>query len=323
MHPAFSVIFLTTLIGVGQGFFLALFTAESYAILKLLPQQNSLSFYALGSAISLVFLIAGLIASIFHLGRPERAWRAIAQWRTSWLSREVIALPLVMGLIFLYGVAHFFNIDIDLLGLPEFKGQLTLLLGIFATLATFALFICTGMIYAGVKFLQEWANPITVVNYILLGGASGFSLAVLFSIFQAPELVTFYTGWAILLTFIALITRGFSLYRNAHLKYISNIQSAIGVRHTNIKQKAMGFMGGSYNTREYFHHATKGLLKSIKWVFLLLTFFIPMLLLWLGLNGNKDLLISAFVVQYVGLLFERWFFFAQANHPQNFYYQTI
>ena len=31
MHPAFSVIFLTTLIGVGQGLFLALFTVESYA----------------------------------------------------------------------------------------------------------------------------------------------------------------------------------------------------------------------------------------------------------------------------------------------------
>jgi len=31
----------------------------------------------------------------------------------------------------------------------------------------------------------------------------------------------------------------------------------------------------------------------------------------------------SFVVQYIGLLAERWFFFAQANHPQNLYYQTI
>ncbi|MEY3218703.1 MAG: hypothetical protein RIT27_60 [Pseudomonadota bacterium] len=323
MHPAFSVIFLTTLIGVGQGFFLALFTAESYATLKLLPQQDHLSFYALGSAISLMFLIGGLIASIFHLGRPERAWRSIAQWRTSWLSREVIALPLVMGLVFLYGVAHFFNIEIDFLRIPEFKGQLTLLLGILATLSTFALFICTGMIYASIRFLQEWANPITVVNYILLGGASGFSFASLFAVFQAPELVIFYAGWAILITFIALITRGFSLYRNAHLKYISNIQSAIGVRHTQIKQKAMGFMGGSYNTREYFHGMTTWFLKSVKWIFLFLTFFVPLILLWLGFNGDKNILLAAFIVQYMGLLFERWFFFAQANHPQNFYYQTI
>jgi len=323
MNPAFSVIFLTTLIGVGQGFFLALFTVESYSALKLLPQQDHLTFYALGSAISLVFLIGGLIASIFHLGHPERAWRAIAQWKTSWLSREVIALPLMMGLVFLYGVAHFFQIDIDFLNFPEFKGQLTLLLGILTTIATFGLFICTGMVYAGIKFLQEWANPITVVNYTLLGGASGFCLAALFAAFQSPDLTLFYVSWALIITTLAFMTRGFSLYRNARLKHTSNIQSAIGVRHTHIKQKAMGFMGGSFNTREYFHGTTRLFLKSIKWIFLVLTFAIPLILLGAGLNGDKNLLALAFIVQYVGLLFERWFFFAQANHPQNLYYQTI
>lgn len=323
MHPAFSVIFLTTLIGVGQGFFLALFTVESYSVLKLLPQQDHVSFYALGSAISLAFLMGGLIASVFHLGHPERAWRAISQWKTSWLSREVIALPLMMGLVFLYGVTHFFDLDFNFLQLTEFKGQFTLLLGILTTLATFGLFICTGMVYAGIKFLQEWANPITVVNYILLGVASGFCFAALFAAFQAPDLTLFYVSWALIITLSALITRGFALYRNARLKYSSNIQSAIGIRHTQIKQKAMGFMGGSYNTREYFHHATVFLLKSIKWVFLILTFLIPMVLLWMGLNGEKNLLVAAFIVQYIGLLFERWFFFAQANHPQNLYYQTI
>jgi DMSO reductase anchor subunit len=34
-------------------------------------------------------------------------------------------------------------------------------------------------------------------------------------------------------------------------------------------------------------------------------------------------LAAAFLVQYLGLLAERWFFFAQANHPQNLYYQSI
>ena len=65
---------------------------------KLLPEQSS-GFYALGSLVSLLLLIAGLFASFFHLGHPERAWRAASQWRTSWLSREVIALPAMMGLV--------------------------------------------------------------------------------------------------------------------------------------------------------------------------------------------------------------------------------
>ena len=77
MHPAFSVIFLTTLIGVGQGLFLALFTAQSYALFDLLPKQDGHTFYAHGSAIALLFMAGGLVASFFHLGRPERA-RAIS-----------------------------------------------------------------------------------------------------------------------------------------------------------------------------------------------------------------------------------------------------
>src|SRR5918993_1134697 len=98
MHPAFSVIFLTTLIGVGQGLFIALFGAEVAGELELVPVQAA-GFYTAGSVIALAFLAAGLLASFFHLGRPERAWRAVAMWRTSWLSREVIVLPAFIALV--------------------------------------------------------------------------------------------------------------------------------------------------------------------------------------------------------------------------------
>src|SRR5450759_3580770 len=98
MNPAFSVIFLTTLIGVGQGLFLALFTQQSYALFDLLPHQDA-RFYGWGSLLALVFTMTGLIASFLHLGRPGRAWRAAAQWRTSWLSREVIVLPAFMVIL--------------------------------------------------------------------------------------------------------------------------------------------------------------------------------------------------------------------------------
>lgn len=35
--------------------------------------------------------MAGIHASILHLGRPLKAWKAVLGWKTSWLSREVIA----------------------------------------------------------------------------------------------------------------------------------------------------------------------------------------------------------------------------------------
>jgi DMSO reductase anchor subunit len=323
MNPAFSVIFLTILIGTGQGLFLALYTGESYATVELLPRQGS-DFYVVGSVVSLVFLIAGLIASFFHLGHPERAWRSATRWRTSWLSREVIVLPMVMGLVALYGLAHYMDFGPELFSVRKDPHNLvTLLIGTLGAIATFGLFICTGMIYACIRFIQEWSTPLTVINYLLLGTASGFILASAYSSYYAPELVRFYSGWAIVITITALITRTASLIRNGRIKRRTTIQTAIGVRHQKITQRSQGFMGGSFNTREFFHGKTQLFLRSIKWIFLMLVFVVPVLLLFLGMNGNAALLITAFVIQYVGLIAERWFFFAQANHPQNLYYQTI
>ena len=330
MHPAFSVVFLTTLIGAGQGLFLALYTAQSYAAVKLLPAQDS-RFYVWGSVIAFALLVGGLVASFFHLGHPERAWRSATRWRTSWLSREVIVLPAMMGAVFVYGFVHWLGWDLGMVGIKtKVPGDLTLIIGAGGTLLAFALFLCTGMIYACIKFLQEWASWLTVVNYTLFGGASGFLLATAYAAYMAPELVKFYAAWTAIITAAVLITRVASLIRNARLKPTSTLQTAIGVRHQRISQKSQGFMGGSFNTREFFHGVQPLLFRSIKWVFLVLVFPVPMLLLWAGLSllarspeQGAAVLGAAFAVQYVGLLAERWFFFAQSNHPQNLYYQTI
>ncbi len=324
MHPALSVIFLTTLIGVGQGLFLALYTAESYHAVGLLPAQSP-QFYAAGALLAVAFLVAGLVASFFHLGHPERAWRAAAKWRTSWLSREVIALPVAMGLMFVYGAVHYMGWDLARLGIETgIPGDLTLLVGALGVVATFGLFLCTAMIYASIKFLQEWASPLTVINYTVLGIASGFTFATLFAALFDTELVNFFGGWAIIATLAALVTRLSSLLRNAHIKYKSSTQTAIGVRHSIISQRSQGFMSGSFNTREFFHGASRLWFRYVKWIFLILVFPVPVVLLGLGITGDSQgALTGAFAAQYTGLLAERWFFFAQANHPQNLYYQTV
>jgi len=324
MHPAFSVIFLTTLIGIGQGLFLALYTGEVYALFKVLPSQDGQQFYGMGSLLVMVFLGLGLFSSFFHLGHPERAWRAATKWRTSWLSREVIALPAFMGVAFLYGVTHWLGMETPVIYIGSVGLSISLILGAIATLLCFTLFVCTGMIYACIKFLQEWHSPLTVLNFILLGGASGFTLATAFAYFAAPDLVEFYGVWAIIITGGALLTRGASLVRNARLKPKSTIQTAIGVRHTKVVQKAQGFMGSSFNTREFFHHMPAAVVRSVKWVFLVLVFPVPVVFLGSGLmSSSAALMVLAVLIQYAGLLAERWFFFAQANHPQNLYYQSI
>lgn len=232
------------------------------------------------------------------LGRPERAWRTATKWRTSWLSREVIALPVFMGGVFVWVVAQAMHSEATaLIGSRHGAGQ------------PGALFVCTAMVYASVRFLQEWASAYTLVNYALLGLASGFTLATALAAFASPPLVASYGVLALLLTALGWLSRALSLARNARLKPKSTLQSAIGIRHPKIAQRAMGFMGGSFNTREFFHgKLPAGALRRVKWVFVLGAFALPLAAAVGGPGGRRARLAGAAFVQYPGLLGERLVF---------------
>jgi len=316
MHPAFSVIFLTTLIGVGQGLFIALALGQ---VVDLADDSFAMrnEFYATGGALVLLFIAGGLVASFFHLGHPERAWRAVTRWRTSWLSREVIALPFFMLMAFLYTASYYTNQEL----------QNTLMITLIGLIACFALFICTSMIYQCLSFLREWATPLTMINFILMGSASGFVFAAGFAACkEADVLVKFYVPVAAVLTFAAMMTRlaGLSYNKKLRAKQVTTVQTATGIKHPNLKQRSMGLMGGSYNTREFFHGETERFIRNIKAILMLLGFIVPLLLLAVSVyEHSSQLLVAAFVVQYLGLMAERWYFFAMVNHPQNIYYQTV
>ncbi len=312
MNPAFSVIFLTTLLGAGQGLFLALYAAHvvtAHVAQRLAPPPALL---VTGALVSAALVAGGLVASVFHLGRPERAWRAASQWRTSWLSREVIALPAFLAAVLLYA------------GALAFASDRAMLAGAIAAVLCVALFVCTGMVYACIRFLQEWATPLTLVNFALLGLASGTTLAAAMAQVAAPMLAEAFAVAAFALTLAGLAGRVASLRRNARLRPMSTLQSAIGVKHPRIEQKAQGFMGGSFNTREFFHGATRERMLAIRRGFLVATFALPLALLAVAVLGDAlGLCALAFAVQYAGLVAERWYFLADANHPQNLYYQAM
>jgi len=326
MHPAFSVILLTTLLGAGQGLFLALVTGQVYSRIHLIEAQSS-HYYVVGSLVALALLFTGLVASFFHLGRPGRAWRAASKWRTSWLSREVIVLPLLMVLVATFGFIHWMGWTQPFVEAGE-EGALpvdaSLLVGVLGAVVAFALFAATAMIYASVKFLQEWASPLTVVNFTFFGLASGFMLAAAYSAYLGNDLVTFFGTWSVIFTAIAFLSRGASLLRNHRIKYRSNLKTAIGVRHQSIAQTSQGFSAGSFNTREFFHHGSPGRLKWVRMLFMVLVFPVPVLLIGLAyVTKSPNLPILAFLIQYIGLVAERWYFFAEARHPQNLYYQRV
>jgi DMSO reductase anchor subunit len=325
MKPAFSVVFLTTLIGAGQGLFLAYYSAELLSLLAVLPPIAGTSKGPmLAATISLGLLVAGLIASFFHLGHPERAWRAAAMWRTSWLSREVIALPVTMFLIFIYSLLKFFdNQDIMIVLGNGYPVQWSTAIGLFAALAVIGLYVCTAMIYTCLKFLRQWHSPLTVINFLLMGSASGFTLAATMSTRHDSQFFGYFAGFAVFLTIAAFISRIASLLRNRNLRSPTTLQSAIGIHHPTIRQMAQGAMGGSFNTRAFIHTYGVAIVKLARRFFLIAAFIVPVALLLAGDESSLMLCGMAFAVQYLGLLVERWYFFIEAEHPQNVYYQMI
>lgn len=323
MHPAFSVLFLTTFIGIGQGLLIALVTGQWYFVIGASGTQETGMFYGLGAALSLVFLGLGLLASFFHLANPQRAWRAATKWRTSWLSREVVVLPAVMGLTIIYGAVHLLDLKLVVWTFDNQKAlDLTMAVGFLAAGASLLLFVCTGMIYACVKFIREWSSSWTVINFTLMGLASGFTLAAGFATEMDSRLGGFFIGAAITLTLVAMAGRAFHLWRNTRLKTGSTLKSAIGIHHPQIRQISQGFMGSSFNTTEFRHPGGGEMVKGLVAFFLVFGFAMPAALLAAGLaSAETPFLWMAFASQFLGLMAERWAFFAQGRHVQNLYYQ--
>ena len=116
----------------------------------------------------------------------------------------------------------------------------------------------------------------------------------------------------------AWFTRTLSLRRNARLKPKSTTRTATGINAARVVQKSMGMTGGSFNTREFFHGASARAVRMARVGFQVLAFGLPLLLLaWALLSGSALAWLLALASQAAGLLAERWFFFAQARHPQN------
>nr|CRH05360.1 DMSO reductase anchor subunit (DmsC) [Candidatus Magnetococcus massalia] len=324
MKPAYSVVFLTTLIGAGQGLATSVVASQTFAKATGI-ELSSQGYYAIASVAAFALLAMGLIAAFFHLTHPFRGWRAVTRWRTSWLSKEVILLPMVMGLVFLYTAAHYLGFDPKLSF--GFGGiELSLLLGWAILLLSTLLFVATGMIYASVKFIPAWHSAYTVFNFTLLGLTSGFTAGLAYAYTTGNErVISFNLALTVLITFAAMTVKFFSVLRNNNLlEKFPGLQSAIGYHHRNLRQETMGFMGGSYNTKEYFHGKDPFTVLAVKWLGLSLIFPGALVFVMVGATmNNMELVLWAFALQMLGLFMERWAFLAEGEHIQNVYYQNV
>jgi DMSO reductase anchor subunit len=309
MHPAFSILFFTTLAGSAQGLVVAL------ALATLLGVAMGPGFLLSALLVAEVLLLAGLAASFLHLGRKMRAWRAVLMWRTSWMSREVIVLPAFIALVGFWALVEWAGIH----------ASWTTLLPVLAIVGAVVLWYCTAMIYACLRFIEEWAHPLTIINFTLIGLASGLLLAcALAAMANVGNMIAATGTSALALTLAAWITRVAALRRNAGIRHQSTLQSATGIQSPDLVQKSMGMSAGAFNTREFFHGASQAAMKNARLGFQLLAFAVPVALMAWGISSHSAWpWVLAVLVQAPGLIAERWVFFAQAKHPQNLYYQVV
>ncbi|MCP4297902.1 MAG: dimethyl sulfoxide reductase anchor subunit, partial [Proteobacteria bacterium] len=240
MRPEISLVLLTTLSGVGQGLFIfvtILFISTHFG--TLVPMELVVGL----SVISLLFPGLGGIASFFHLGQPGRGWKAIRKWKYSWLSREVILLPVFTGLVSLF-----------LLGLLlEFSYFQLTVIALLACTASLGLYLASAMLYAAIHFIREWSNLFTVFNFILFGITSGFAFGASALLLFVPDggLGQIAIVALVVLGGISLILKLMTYWYNDHFYNPWGLKNALGINAPQIRLMDTGASYETYNSHEF------------------------------------------------------------------------
>lgn len=311
MHPAVSIIFFTTASGAGYGL-LALMGL--FGALGLLPEDRWLG--GVGLVLALGLVTAGLLASTFHLGHPERAWRALSQWKTSWLSREgvmSILTYLPAGLLFIGWV------------LQENLGHVYAIAGVMAAIGAVVTVYCTAMIYASLKPIRQWHSPLTAPNYLVLSLLTGtVALNVVVHVFKAEHPLF---AWLMVLSAIAAWGAKVMYWRAIDGETpVTTRETATGLGHLGrVRPLEPPHTSPNYLQKEMVFRIARDHAKRLRMLVQLLTFGIPLLaaLLMLIVGGNSLgmlLSICALLAAGIGVVFERWLFFAEAEHTVALYY---
>jgi sulfite dehydrogenase (quinone) subunit SoeC len=304
MHPAYSVILFTVASGAGYGL-LALLGLVGFQH----GQASSPWFGIASMLIALGLVTIGLLSSTFHLGHPERAWRALSQWRSSWLSREGVAAIITYIPALLFGLTW-----TGLIEAPDWIAPLGLI--------TFAMSLvtlyCTGKIYSTLTTIRAWNTPLTVPVYLAFGLAGGAAVlaanASLFGRFQMFQAVLTLLLLACVFILKLLYWRTIDQApRDRTMESATGLGriGAVGqweVPHTSVNyvQKEMGYAVARRHSE-----------KLRRLVLVLLAFAFAIMLLALDLPYLS--IVAAFFALLAAAV-ERWLFFAEAQHVATLFY---
>jgi DMSO reductase anchor subunit len=309
MHPAYSVIFFTTATGAGYGLIALLGLLAAFG---LVPPDFWLGLVSFGLAVALIG--AGLMSSTGHLSHPERAWRAFTQWRSSWLSREGVAAVVTFAPVALFALGWIVFGRTD--------GWVAAI-GTIAALCAAITVGCTAMIYASLKPIAQWHSRFTLPAYLLYSVTSG--LVLLNAIMQAFGRSSH--EWLIAAILLCLISWGWKVatwkYNDA-VAMPSDLNSATGLTGGEVRSIEWPHTEENYLLKEMGFRIARKHQHKLRTIVQVAAFAGPVALLLIALfiGGIFAVLLSILAIgsQLIGLLVERWLFFAEAKHTVNLYY---
>lgn len=314
MRPTFSIIFFTVISGCGFGL-LFLVGAISCLFPLSMPRAGALACLCLG----LFFAAAGLASSLLHLGQPQRAWRALSQWRSSWLSREGVASIIT----FAPALALFWAI---------WKGDASggeRYIGAALALMSFVTVVCTAGIYTSLKTIRAWHNDYVLPGYLLFSAASAacWLWLIVALVDVRSGRIALAAPWIVLALSVASL-----VMKLAYWRFIDNDvgestpQSATGLgRFGKVSTFESPHTEENYLTREMGFVLARKHARRLRVIAALLFAAAPACLAIVGLMGQSQWFVvpcavMASVSSIAGLFIERWLFFAQAKHVVMLYY---
>jgi DMSO reductase anchor subunit len=309
MHPALSVIVFTTATGAGYGLlaWLGVFAAGG-----MLPRNPWFALVSLGIALALI--TGGLLSSTLHLGRPERAWRAFSQWRSSWLSREGVAsiVTYVPAGLFVLGWVVYGRTD----GAVAWAGLLVAACAV-ATVVT------TGMIYASLKPIAQWNTPYTMPGYVIYALMSGAVL--LNAMLHMAQSESRPISWiAFGLIAVGWFWKNLTWHHNESLTSSTTLNSATGLAGGEVRSIEWPHSEENYLLKEMGYRVARKHAAKLRIFVHVLAFGVPLAATEIAILSDGWLAASAAVLAAVavipGLLVERWLFFAEAKHTVALYY---
>ena len=313
MKPALSIIFFTVSSGAGLGLLALIAIVDVFA-------SSSLPAHALwrGALLGLVLVAAGLASSVLHLANPKNAWRSFARFRTSWLSREAVFAAALFPVSGLYVV----------LVAESTGGVSRMLLALLTCALAWAVLFCTAMIYASLKPIRQWHTRWTPVNYVLLGHWSGamllWAMACAYAARSGPFLIL-----AGVLGLAALAAKLAYWHAIGNENGAMTLGRAIGVASgvhgpgpistAHARLLDVGHSHGTFLTSEFGFELARRHARTLRGVALVLGFGLPLVWLVAGVAGWQPAL-AATACCVMGLLVERWLFFAEAKHTVRLYH---